>query len=626
MIRLIALKIGEEYGILKKHLLSFDAEFRVKVDDAHDSVSILIQQRQDCIKDFFGEKITGVTALVGRNGVGKSTLLRYLKELFIKEVNDLRFRHSDIILYIESNTIMIYANESIKSKISLRNETQYECEFVYYRKYPKLYDKVSDLSTVFYSNSLDSGHSEKETNNYFNISTGFLMENIGKINQRLKNKKIRSQSNHNRFSFTELKRQIDFIRFLHDHPTEIEIPFKGIHSLTLKIREIKYSDYDELSRSVRDASLNVDGENQDTKQIAKRRETITELLTEHLNRVKSFKSNEQDNYVDLLFNENLNFSLAVMFLKDMKLLPLLLANKNWCEFTIERLLASSPNISSAFGSFSQVATEIQSFVRIQMDGDRSNNIHGVSRMHLEGIIDDIETLKSLAHFYQEMKNSGSSERSSITFHPDDVSFIEFLEYYFESPLNFKFIDFNWARLSAGEESLIAFYSRLFTICRQTSQSNILILIDEGDLYFHPEWQRKYLFYLTKFLESGVTNLNKIQVILTSHSPFLVSDLMKENIIFLNKNINDVVEVIDSDNEMIPTFGGNIHTLFAKAFFMEGSTMSEFAWDKIQTDVLMKLDSTNLSDSELINMKLLVNKIGEPVLRNVLLEKLKAIER
>jgi predicted ATP-binding protein involved in virulence len=629
MIRLIALKIGEEYGILNKHLLCFDAEFRVQVEEANTSVIIKVEQRRDFIHDFFGEKISGITALVGRNGVGKSTLLRYLKELFIKEVNDLRFRHADIILYLESNTIKIYANEAIKSMVSVQNDTTYDSELLYYRKYPKLYDKVSSLSTVFYSNSLDAGQSEKETNNYFNISTAFLMENIGKINQRLKNKKIRSQSNHNRFRFTELKRQIDFVRFLNDHQTEIEIPFKGVSSLTLTIKEIKYSDYEDFQTRIETFSAGDRSEiDISESKVERGKEHLLRILRDYLDWIKELKEREERSaYVDLLFTENLYHSLLTILIEDKKLLPALIAERELSDSTLGKIVSSVRRNYESFVSFKNVAQQVARFLSDKYDRKAyPRNVPELDEKHIEKIVEDIRKLEELEKYYWEMSHSGSKERSSITFHPEDVSFVGFLEYYFESPLNFKFINFNWARLSAGEESLIAFYSRLFTICRQSNQSNILLLIDEGDLYFHPEWQRKYLFYLTKFFESSITTLSKIQIVLTSHSPFIVSDLMKENIIFLNRRPNDSVEVVNSDSEMISTFGGNIHTLFSRAFFMEDSTMSEFAWDKIQKEVLEKLNSLNLSEDQISKMRLITSKIGEPVLRSVLSEKIEALKR
>ena len=72
----------------------------------------------------------------------------------------------------------------------------------------------------------------------------------------------------------------------------------------------------------------------------------------------------------------------------------------------------------------------------------------------------------------------------------------------------------------------------------------------------------------------------IQILVTSHSPFIVSDLPNENVIFLTKEENKGNCVVkNSLNDMKKTFGANIHTLLSDSFFME-SLMGEFAKSKI----------------------------------------------
>lgn len=62
----------------------------------------------------------------------------------------------------------------------------------------------------------------------------------------------------------------------------------------------------------------------------------------------------------------------------------------------------------------------------------------------------------------------------------------------------------------------------------------MILIDEGDTLFHPEWQRTYLNDLLKGLKIIFKNTSSIQIIFTTHSPFVTSDLPWYSIIKLDK--------------------------------------------------------------------------------------------
>ena len=105
----------------------------------------------------------------------------------------------------------------------------------------------------------------------------------------------------------------------------------------------------------------------------------------------------------------------------------------------------------------------------------------------------------------------------------------------------------------------------------------LIFLDEFEIGLHPEWQKKTIKYIIDFLE--VVDI-KTHLILTSHSPFLLSDIPKQNIIFLDKDEKGNCKVVNGLKEKKQTFGANIHTLLSDSFFMEDGLMGEFAKGKI----------------------------------------------
>ena len=106
-------------------------------------------------------------------------------------------------------------------------------------------------------------------------------------------------------------------------------------------------------------------------------------------------------------------------------------------------------------------------------------------------------------------------------------------------------------------------------------------------------------------------------IFTSHSPFLLSDLPKENIIFLEKG-KQVYPFKDGKQ----TFGANIHTLLSHGFFMKDGLMGEFAKSKID-DVIKYLNNdkknTITTDKDAQNI---INIIGEPIIKRELQRMLK----
>ncbi|WP_394771976.1 AAA family ATPase [Mucilaginibacter sp.] len=138
-----------------------------------------------------------------------------------------------------------------------------------------------------------------------------------------------------------------------------------------------------------------------------------------------------------------------------------------------------------------------------------------------------------------------------------------------------FMDYSWGNgLSTGEEALLTHFSRLYEIKRKIGRKNLMLMIDEGDLYFHPQWQKNYIHYLMEGIIFIFHN-NKVQLVLSTHSPFIVSDLPKQNLVFLKKDANG--QCIVSPNEIhTETFASNIHELFTNSFFLEDGLMGEYA--------------------------------------------------
>jgi predicted ATP-binding protein involved in virulence len=120
--------------------------------------------------------------------------------------------------------------------------------------------------------------------------------------------------------------------------------------------------------------------------------------------------------------------------------------------------------------------------------------------------------------------------------------------------------------------------------------------------------------LTNFVRH-LFNEYKVQIILTSHSPFIVSDLPKENLIFLEKN-NGSCNVVSFNEEQ--TFAGNIHSLLANQFFMQDGVIGKFARIKLQEELKPLLDK-NQNKLDKNRLTKVIALIGDPVLRSKLTE-------
>ncbi|HDR7448501.1 TPA: AAA family ATPase [Bacillus toyonensis] len=192
------------------------------------------------------------------------------------------------------------------------------------------------------------------------------------------------------------------------------------------------------------------------------------------------------------------------------------------------------------------------------------------------------------------------------------------------PYNYDYLDVDWYDMSSGEKAMFSLISRFYDTKKLIGDAKeLLILIDEGETYFHPEWQRIYIYLLLEALPK-IFPMKKIQIIFTSNTPLVISDLPRENIVFL-ESIEGSCSVRKSD-KFRETFGANIHTLLSDSFFMKHGTIGNFAKEKIQyiIDLLNEDDASFKEDvsTNKINLNKMKNEIsiiGEELIRNKLLD-------
>lgn len=172
-------------------------------------------------------------------------------------------------------------------------------------------------------------------------------------------------------------------------------------------------------------------------------------------------------------------------------------------------------------------------------------------------------------------------------------------------------------MSSGERALLNIMSRICFASQIENympgkgiqwNTNILLLIDEIDLYLHPEWQRRIVRDLLSLLRRQFKG-HYFQIILTSHSPIVLSDIPVENCIFLKKRSDGTV---CQEERNAQTFGANIYTLYKDAFFLSDDklAMGEFAQNKIN-QWIDKIETGKFSEEEAYKI---VGLIGEPLIR------------
>ncbi|MEM6721935.1 MAG: hypothetical protein AAF611_21585 [Bacteroidota bacterium] len=146
----------------------------------------------------------------------------------------------------------------------------------------------------------------------------------------------------------------------------------------------------------------------------------------------------------------------------------------------------------------------------------------------------------------------------------------------KNPTDFKFLSSGEKQQIYAASSILYHFQNIDSVDNENfiTYNNLNFLLDEIELYYHPEMQRSYLAYLLKMLSRmEIRNMKSINICMVTHSPYILSDIPSNYLLQLEDGK-------PSQKEEDNTFGANIHDLLAHNFFMS-STTGEFAQTKIR---------------------------------------------
>ena len=173
-------------------------------------------------------------------------------------------------------------------------------------------------------------------------------------------------------------------------------------------------------------------------------------------------------------------------------------------------------------------------------------------------------------------------------------------------------------MSTGEGNLIEIFSQLYTYLSMHEESfgDIILLVDELETGMHLEWSRRLIKILINNL-SEILDIEgkgrRIQLIFTTHSPYMLSDIKPENVIIIEKN----QETGYSEGKVLQnTFAKNIQEIMKESLI--DNIYGDFALAKINSMIerLNREDGLEGTEEELLKE---IHLISEPILRNKLLE-------
>lgn len=178
-------------------------------------------------------------------------------------------------------------------------------------------------------------------------------------------------------------------------------------------------------------------------------------------------------------------------------------------------------------------------------------------------------------------------------------------------------------LSSGEKQLLQNMGALLYHLRNLDSvkedgrryENVNIFLEEIELYFHPDYQRKIVqVLLDKIYAINLKHIKRINIVFVTHSPFILSDIPLCNVLFLKEG-NPYMGGMQENS-----FGANIHGMLKNGFFLPSLPMGEFAHEKINGLFGRlngyKLDSNNREQAEWFYSNIL--RVGEPYIREQLM--------
>ncbi len=568
--------------------MNFGSEYVFEFEDEDDTLNV--RDNDLYLKDFFNinkkqyleeesnnSKGLDISVIVGENGVGKTTVLELLQNILIGNHRDPSLQGGEF----DGDYFLIYEEDKkffIENNLNKELNIQYNCKGI--RLISKRIDREK-YNLIFFSNVLDirllqmSPHELFERVNYLDISTNYLSykakENIRFLNQEVHNqitflKKYKSLIEERKLlSIPKRVVLYTYEDFLDNYSVSEYFSDADVYNLILDMDE-------NLFRVVEDDDFNT----------VLKRFLILGYFTQILKSLNSIENgfmevSQEEIKVELwteIFDSTFKFVSEKGFIDEVE------------SIFIKYLVSYPEELEEIKTKNKQFLTLYASLKSTKFDKE------------LDYITDDQRVIEG-----QVFELYGKSGNNSLIEHYED---------FFSHTDIFRF---SWYALSSGEYGMLTLFSRFnITEYELEKKDNIIILIDEGDLYFHPQWQKDWIYYFIQLV--NIIFDADIQLVLTTHSPFILSDIPATNVTFMSKDDNKGFVELGSHR----TFAGNIVELFTNSFFLQDGLVGKFAKHKVNTftEFLLtgKPDVLNKKSDYISKF---IDSIGEPLVRNKLQE-------
>lgn len=573
----------EEYKNIKEQGFNFSPRFKCDFDGEN----LTIDEKEDYIS-IFPDNIN-ITAIVGENGSGKSSIIDEIINKIIFNTKIEYKIHAPLICFLSDDKKCIYiCSNLIESTTNIFSEFKHRLTHYYPNdSFPSNLDKEYTNTEYGGDTKLSKKFKEEYYKSFFYLYNNSLEKDLNHHHIYEYNEELLFSS--------EINKSDDVINI------QKEIDKTLSYLITLLYNQ------DRIPKQIKNFYL-------PTKLFLDR-----EILTTYF----KGKYEEEELKYHTLLKSNCNK-------KDILKLETILYLRYFIKsFDVLHQETMKEEIEDIFEniniveSYNEIYTELESIAnkyikRIQLikkdiryNDNRSNDSAIKDLNELEKIFRLIVNIDKFVLLIKEINNKSDTDYEMNIELLNEEEAIELKQ--LPSYLKVNFANKNgryFDDVSSGEYNLLRLLLSIENIIhlRKEKTDSLYILLDEIENTFHPDWQKRILNWLIEF----VKHFNiKINIIITTHSPFLLSDLPKEYIIFLKDGKEEKAF------EHNQTFGANIHTLLSDGFFMKDGLMGEFAKNKIEEVIKLLKSKRKLSVKNKEFCKHIISIIGEPILQKTL---------
>ena len=557
-----------------------------------------------------------ITGIIGKNGTGKTALLSYIIRFIYSNTN---YKYKYIIIFEIDDKINIFYNNIEIRNINELKENGYEINEQ--KELQEFYNIYRKLDSIFYSNSVNLRNNlikfDISSIGYYNISLySDLQRNFRKNTISIGNMGTNTEFSDMRFQNDNLvevknnlaRKNLKYIieeNYFNVKFAEIDFPFFSKENIFVKesITDTWRYKYKYNNKDIEYKRIN-DYQNMVKVYPTENEHLIYEKLIEKYNKAQEEHSKAKymmlfaiiDIYFETLYGM-INQEKSIKYIRD----------------KIDKIcIRKNANIERVMGNIFKQLEEI-TVDELRKKSHLQNNfvdelIKKIKLLNIKykTVIEIVNKLYSI-----DKKSFKLGKRFS-----KDKDFDSNKPYILVCNKNFKYLNnilvinnFNenifaleFRGLSNGEQAFLDLFSNFYDIKDKIRNESILIFMDEPDLYLHPEWQRKLIYDIIKFFEKFYAN-KYVQVIISSNSPYILSDLYADNVIMLGSTSGVTKN----------TFASNIHDLLRNKFFMN-FTIGEFSKQKIER-ILEHINSTNVIDKNTYEqLKQYIDIIGDELLK------------